>query len=307
MAAKKGINKISCNIDDELGGGVFGVVFSGFFIQKDGSKKEVAVKRIELRHVKVNKGREASVMKQLDHRYVLKLLETEEDANFKYFALERALGTLKDYIDGKYQGEIPGPLDGQLQMAEGLYYIHWKNFVHRDIKPANILIFMVDGSAIFKIGDFGFTKPTTDNGSFSLRSGVHGTPNFMGPEIYLEPKGSSACDIFALGCVVYLFLTKKHPFDINSTRIVENIRKDAYSLAGNDNAVLTVINIYSDSIIYSDLPNDYYATNLIRDMIQKDPKQRPKSQAVLRKLRDEGDIQKKVKTPQRNHSFHKSL
>ena len=252
MASSKGLVKISWNRNRVLGSGNFGTVYFGSLTQIDGSKKDVAVKRIEIG--RTNDEREASVLSQLNNLYVLKLLACEEDEDFRYFALELALGTLKDYIDGKYQDKMPGSLDGQLQMAEGLHYIHGKKskktkFVHRDIKPANILIFMVDGSVIFKIGDFGFTKPMTDNGTFSWKSGICGTLCFQAPEIILEPRGSSACDIFALGCVFYLFLTKKHPFDINSGTITENIRKDAYSLAGKHNTVLTVLNIHSDSTI----------------------------------------------------------
>ena len=63
-----------------------------------------------------------------------------------------------------------------LYIAEGLEYIHSKNFVHRDIKPENILVgarattcihtlvctkneyFQVTGSNIPKIADFGLAK-----------------------------------------------------------------------------------------------------------------------------------------------------
>ena len=47
------------------------------------------------------------------------------------------------------------------KIADGLAYVHSKNFTHRDIKPENILL--VKG--VPKISDFGLTRTMSSTGA----------------------------------------------------------------------------------------------------------------------------------------------
>lgn len=146
----------------------------------------------------------------------------------RYFYLELCEATIRDYNKGKYAGPMPpSETDCLHQMATGLSYIHLKGLVHRDIKEDNVLIYKspTGDKTWLKISDFGFSKPTTASGSYSLTSGVKGTQNYFSPEllklaeqqanfgINAQQKSNVSSDVFALGCVFYSYLTKgKHPF-----------------------------------------------------------------------------------------------
>lgn len=114
-------------------------------------------------------------------------------------------------------------------MASGLAYIHQQNLVHRDIKDENVLIYKsTPETALLKISDFGFTKPTSQSGKYSLKDGIKCTTTYLSPELLkllskvdilnlvgiVDAKFSVSSDIFALGVVFFRFLTKgRHPFN----------------------------------------------------------------------------------------------
>ena len=127
-------------------------------------------------------------------------------------------------------------------MASGLQYIHFQSLVHRDIKPQNILIHLsgVKNSTVtFKISDFGLCKLTNEQGSFS--DSGKGTSYYLAPELLNKritrstPKGrgTNDCDIFALGCVFFFFLTRGlHPYG-KGYIIPINILKKKFNLTSN--------------------------------------------------------------------------
>uniref|UniRef100_A0A0P6E830 Putative Calcium/calmodulin-dependent protein kinase kinase n=1 Tax=Daphnia magna TaxID=35525 RepID=A0A0P6E830_9CRUS len=169
-----------------LGLGFSAQVFLGTFNGKD-----VAVKRIEksvgLNLDKAAQELEEKTMKNLDHPNVLKLLHVQDDNDFKYLILELCVGTIANYVNGTYEGKMPSEIEGMIQMASGLQYIHSKHFVHRDIKPANVLI---SSTFVLKISDFGLSRTvTTTSGSFAMTSGPKGTRVYYSPEfLFTEGK-----------------------------------------------------------------------------------------------------------------------
>lgn len=136
----------------------------------------------------------------------------------------------------KYRGVVPTDLNILLQFSRGLEHVH-KYLIHRDIKPENIFIANEAGCVRIKVGDFGFSKPVSMNGSFQL-SGLKGTPVWMAPELLLlldkyqdeclstspekvrefeaflyEQHASTKSDVFSAGCVFFYVVTKgTHPF-----------------------------------------------------------------------------------------------
>ena len=169
----------------------------------------------------------------------------------RLFVLELCDGTLADMSKEIFQGRMPSDLDALKQMANGIAYIHSKNYVHRDIKPENILIKMNEGAAAsLKISDFGFCKPVNLSGKFSI-SGIKGTDTFMAPELLelseqsdlSQIKGWISVDIFSLGCVFYFYMTSgKHPFGTVRFVVPSNIIAGNYNLDGIHFLMLRVIN-----------------------------------------------------------------
>lgn len=240
-----------------LGQGAYGPVFAG-----EWNNVTVAVKRIQLHDLLSD--REESTMKDLNHRNVVKLYAVEEDENFKYLILERGLATVNDYCIGKYNGRMPADPAALYQMADGLSYIHGRGLVHRDISTGNVLFALNGDEVVMKIADFGFCKPASENGSFSMSEGAKGTKRFLAPELlrimgssHEKPRGKITSDIFSLGCLFFVFLTKGiHPFSDGSIHTIS-------------------LNILSNNQFLGSLEERHnYALPLIQGMIEADPEKR---------------------------------
>jgi len=104
------------------------------------------------------------------------------------------------------------------QVASSLGAAHASGIVHRDLKPENIFIVPdpeVAGGERTKILDFGIAKLAGDDtGVKTQTSALMGTPVFMSPE---QCRGAGQVDqrsdIYSLGCVLFLLLTGRPPFD----------------------------------------------------------------------------------------------
>ena len=141
------------------------------------------------------------------------------------FIFELCQANLEEFITKKYNGVMPGEIEGLYQMASGLKFIHEKKMIHRDIKAENVLIYLADGQrACLKIADLGFTKPLNEDGiHYDLASGLKGTEYYMAPELLVlrnlnrrvpDEKCTTASDVFAAGCTFFRYCADGglHPF-----------------------------------------------------------------------------------------------
>jgi serine/threonine protein kinase len=97
------------------------------------------------------------------------------------------------------------------KLAHALQAAHDKQVLRRDLKPANVLL---TDSGEPKVTDFGLAK-LLDSTDGQTRSGaVLGTPSYMALEQAGGRSGSvgPACDIYALGAILYECLTGRPPF-----------------------------------------------------------------------------------------------
>ena len=136
--------------------------------------------------------------------------------------MELCAGTLQDVCNKEYKGPpLPAlPPDATVlhQIACGLSYIHSEHLAHRDIKPTNILISLTD-PVVIKIADFGHTKPTNENGSFTYSAGT-GTVCWVPAECFTNAaqnlrkygngkrRDSIKRDISSTGMVFFYYLTR---------------------------------------------------------------------------------------------------
>jgi tRNA A-37 threonylcarbamoyl transferase component Bud32 len=134
-----------------------------------------------------------------------------------------------DYLEGESLGSRlarVAPLDAEVavdlarQIARGMEVAHGQGIVHRDLKPDNIFLVADADDASrdqVKILDFGIAKllgaPSGSKGATSTGM-VLGTPWFMAPE---QCRGTGPvdhrADIYSLGCILYLMLCARPPFD----------------------------------------------------------------------------------------------
>ena len=127
-----------------------------------------------------------------------------------YIVLERIEGpTLLPKLQ-----ELPRPFGevartGAL-VAEALDDIHRQHVVHLDIKPSNIM-FRPSGEAV--LVDFGLSRheflPDLMEEEFRL---PYGTAPYMAPEQVMGVRGEPRSDLFALGALMYFFITGQRPF-----------------------------------------------------------------------------------------------
>lgn len=103
-----------------------------------------------------------------------------------------------------------------LQILDGVEYIHSKHICHGDIKPQNIL---TDGK-IAKITDFGTSKLIEDLFIKTIDGG--GTWAYMAPEVAGSNRRYLNSDIYALGVLLYKFLTGRTPHE-TANQLINNI------------------------------------------------------------------------------------
>ncbi|XP_045027629.1 uncharacterized protein LOC123470975 isoform X2 [Daphnia magna] len=262
-----------------LGQGGFGTVSKGKF-----GGREVAVKRVELRHVDK---REEEAMLKLEHPNIVQLLHFEKDNDFMYYALELCVASLDQlFLESddpqKYKGPMPRQIKVFSQLAEGLEHIHSERLIHRDIKPSNILIMKSPGKneeIIIKWSDFGLAKSVNEKGLHSW-SGVRGTRTWYAPEVLekliKEEKaeqeefwGTVQSDVFVLGLVFgYLFLKGEHLYGSSEKEIHQNIsERNPVNMQKIDEKL-----------------RKYYEDDLLRKMLEHDPKKRITSKEVVEQL-----------------------
>jgi serine/threonine protein kinase len=136
------------------------------------------------------------------------------------------------------------------QLLEAVVHLHAHNIVHRDIKPANVLIEDIYPLKV-RLADFGLAKQDYNLKTFC------GTEAYTAPEV-VTYKYTSSVDIWSLGVIAleYIFGLPVQE-EIGALGVKQRIR-------------LRCQHIYNSSL---SLESGYLA-DLVRGMLQKDPKSR---------------------------------
>jgi len=100
----------------------------------------------------------------------------------------------------------------QRMIADALQYAHGEKLIHRDIKPENMLVSRRES---ILLSDFGIAVAAHRTHSMSLQNEA-GTVLYMAPE-QIQGKARPASDQYALGAVVYEWLSGSPPFTGAST------------------------------------------------------------------------------------------
>jgi serine/threonine protein kinase len=159
---------------------------------------------------------EAKLAAQLNHPNIVQIYDLGRINESYFIAMEYISGRdMSRIIPKGEKKEIPFPTIYALKIAsnclEGLYYAHTKtdaygnplNIVHRDITPENVL---VGFNGTVKIVDFGIAKASTQ--LEQTRAGeIKGKLSYMSPEQAMGQQLDARSDIFALGAVLYEWIT----------------------------------------------------------------------------------------------------
>lgn len=157
--------------------------------------------------------RESDIANGLDHPGVQRGVDPGKSRTEPYLALEFIEGeTLRRWLRG-HQDHLPvdQAVMWGIELAEALAYLHAHKIVHRDLKPENII---VTSAGHLKIIDFG-TALLEGARRLTWRhlTEALGTPDYMSPEQIQGERGDQRSDVYALGIMLYEFLTGHVPFE----------------------------------------------------------------------------------------------
>uniref|UniRef100_H2ZGZ8 cyclin-dependent kinase n=1 Tax=Ciona savignyi TaxID=51511 RepID=H2ZGZ8_CIOSA len=195
---------------EKIGEGTYGVVYKAL---DKVTGRTVALKKIRLdtetEGVPSTAIREISLLKELDHTNIVRLMDVIHSEKKLYLVFEYLNQDLKKYMDSKPNG-LPMPLAKSYlyQLLQGIAYCHSHRVLHRDLKPQNLLL---DEHGCIKLADFGLARAI----GVPVRMYTHEviTLWYRPPEILLGSKYySTAVDIWSIGCIFTEMVHKKTLF-----------------------------------------------------------------------------------------------
>lgn len=208
---------------------------------------------------------EAKVAEELDHPNVIKIYGyfAEYGLPMIHMQLFHARN-LKLELRDNHEAVHINVEDIIRKCAEGLHHLHEHGWVHCDIKPDN---FLVDEQGSVKVIDFSIARPLKQGFKlFGSRNKIQGTRSYMSPEQIRGKKIDVRSDVYGFGCVMFEMIARRPPFSgLNSDELLQkHLSSPPPGLQAVDRRV---------RVEFSDL---------ISQMMAKDPDQRPQSmKAVL--------------------------
>jgi serine/threonine protein kinase len=157
--------------------------------------------------MKDNVMNERNVGLALNSPFVVRLYEAYASTQTLSFLLEAALGgeLYTVYHQKSLYGSEEHAKFYSASVVFALEHCHERRIAHRDLKPEN-LILTHDGN--LKLTDMGLAKFIV-----AKTYTCCGTPDYFAPEVLQCVGHNHAVDWWALGCLIYEFLTGKTPFE----------------------------------------------------------------------------------------------
>ncbi|XP_049328091.1 serine/threonine-protein kinase ICK isoform X2 [Astyanax mexicanus] len=272
----------------QLGDGTYGSVILSRCLE---SGELVAIKKMKRKFYSWEECmnlREVKSLKKLNHANVIKLKEVIREHDHLYFVFEYMKENLYQLMKDRTRLFPESAVRNiMFQILQGLAFIHKHGFFHRDLKPENLLCM---GPELVKIADFGLAReirsrpPYTDYVS---------TRWYRAPEVLLRSTSySSPIDQWAVGCIMAELYTLRPLFPGSSE--VDTIFKICQVLGTpkkNDWAegyhLAATMSFRWPQCVPTSLrtliPNaSTEAIQLMRDLLQWDPKKRPAASQALR-------------------------
>ncbi|XP_077146151.1 serine/threonine-protein kinase ICK isoform X2 [Ranitomeya variabilis] len=272
----------------QLGDGTYGSVL---LARTTESGELVAIKKMKRKFYSWDECinlRELKSLRKLNHANVIKLKEVVRENDHLYFVFEYMKENLYQLMKDRNKLFPESTIRNIMyQILQGLSFIHKYGFFHRDLKPENLLCM---GPELVKIADFGLARETRSRPPYT---DYVSTRWYRAPEVLLRSTSySSPIDIWAVGCIMAEIYTLRPLFPGSSEidtifRICQvlgtpkkNDWPEGYQLASAmnfrwphcvpNNLKTLIPNASSDGI------------QIMRDMLQWDPKKRPTASKALR-------------------------
>ncbi|XP_077124721.1 microtubule-associated serine/threonine-protein kinase 4-like isoform X1 [Ranitomeya variabilis] len=216
-----------------------------------------------VRHKDTNKvfAMKKQARSELDHPFYLEMAYLERDiaifsdcpfvvSTLCSFPTKQHLCMVMDFEAGgdcdrliEFYGRLPLAL-ARMYVAEtvlAVEYLHSYGVVHRDLKPGNLIL---SSTGHIKVTDFGLSRlglmrptsdiykaPTEDITREFHDDGITGTYQYVAPEVILQEGYGRPIDWWAIGLILYNFLTGQMLFNGRSKKdIFKSIIKDDITL-----------------------------------------------------------------------------
>jgi len=153
---------------------------------------------------------EQMIMPRLAGPHVPRFVATGLLDPMPYIVMERIPGeSLKSRLD-ELPLSWPEVVTIGAKVAHALHDLHLQHVIHLDIKPSNVMIRDTGEAALI---DYGFARHERlpDLLAEEFRE-PFGTTPYMAPEQVLQDRADPRSDLFALGAMLYFFVTGERPF-----------------------------------------------------------------------------------------------
>ncbi len=171
--------------------------------------------------------REGTALARLTHHAIAHLLDAGvAPSGQPYLVLEYVDGQRIDVHAKSAALTQQQRIELVLQVMDAVGHAHANLVVHRDLKPSNILV-TADGQV--KLLDFGIAKllQENDEDDYTALTGAGGgalTPDYASPEQIKGEDITTATDVYALGVLLYILLSGRHPTRGTTMTPAESVR-----------------------------------------------------------------------------------
>ena len=284
------INKYYILSSEIIGEGNSSIIYGGKSINSQKKGYEYAIKQVikKIDKYDISLIKEIEINSIINHNNIVHCFDIFEDDLNIYFVFELMTdGDLYDYISKKPNHHLK---DKEIiailkQIFLALIYLHDKlQIVHRDIKPENFMIKKEKNEGIIvKLRDFG-TSDFIKNEGFNFIN--VGTPLYMAPEIYLKQEYDCKVDMWAIGIILYIMATGKHPFD-NNNKMKDNLENNKNmnnsDLSYNDEDKIIMNNVLNKELDFNIFEN-YGLRLLAQRLLERNPTERYSAMEAFNEL-----------------------
>jgi len=244
-----------------LGAGAMGQVYLGL----SASGRAVAVKTIKIElaeepDFRTRFAQEVAAARRVSGAFTAAVVAADPEADVPWLATAYVPApSLNRLVRECGPLPVPAVLWLAAGCAEALESIHGAGLVHRDLKPSNVLV-SPDGPRVI---DFGVAR-AAERIQLTVTRGAVGTPAYMAPEQARDTRQATmASDVFSLGATMLFAATGHAPYQ-------------------GETVMDVLVRLATEPPDLSGLPADL--ADIVRACLQRDPRLRPNSAAVLAQL-----------------------
>lgn len=232
-------------------------LFSGRNIE---TGEEVLIKRLSRtaaldRSVRSSFIKEASILRDLEHPHLIRVIDVIEDPASGAIVLARPEGqSLESYLERREFLPIPVAIAFGLQLLGTLDYLHERGVVHRNLTSKGIFITRNEDTGLphLMITDFGLARNIhlaagQDSSETGTLLGMKVAPPeqtnptpYMAPEL-LQDEADSRSDIYSLGVLLFEMITGRLP-------VGHGVRDPAQLISAIENEAPTILRLLKPEV-----------------------------------------------------------